>query len=136
MAPLGAPEPMTVVRGSDDWRPEIEDLVRFAYRRRPVKWPELYDELCLIAARGLFRGLGFAELAERGLTFSISDLPSLARLSMRIADEACGANGGVAPVPEREPVVMELRRGHMPPMASRPRPSLTPRLTVVRGAAG
>jgi hypothetical protein len=136
MGPVAEHVPLAAVRDIDGWRPEIEALVRFAYRRRPVGWPELYDELCLVAGRGVFRGLGYAELAELGLTFSICDMPRLARLAMRVADEACAANGGSAPPPERPPVVMEIRRRHMAPMASRPRPQLSPRLSIIRGATG
>jgi hypothetical protein len=135
MASVREPELVQVVRDVDGWRPEIEDLVRFAYRRRPVGWPELYDELCLVAARGTFRGLGYAELAELGLTFSLCELPGLARLAVHVAEEEREANGGVPPAPERPPVVMEIRRRHMVPMASRPRPQSSPRLTVVRGAS-
>ena len=35
-----------------------EEFVRFCYRRRRVGWPELYDEMCQVAHRGAFRGMG------------------------------------------------------------------------------
>ncbi|MER3417986.1 MAG: hypothetical protein C4343_02495, partial [Chloroflexota bacterium] len=28
---------------------EAAEFVRFCYRRRPVGWPELYDEMCAVA---------------------------------------------------------------------------------------
>ncbi|CAN5721612.1 hypothetical protein BH23CHL7_BH23CHL7_08810 [soil metagenome] len=63
---------------------ECLDFVRFCYRRRRVAWPELYDEMCLVAARGSYRGLGYAELAERGISFCLTDLARLAALTQRV----------------------------------------------------
>ncbi|HUG47966.1 MAG TPA: hypothetical protein VMP67_06090 [Candidatus Limnocylindria bacterium] len=63
---------------------ECLEFVRFCYRRRRVTWPSLYDEMAAVAARGTFRGLGFAELAERGICFSLPDLPRLAALTEQV----------------------------------------------------
>ena len=63
---------------------ECLEFVRFCYRRRSVSWPDLYDEMAAVAARGAFRGLGFAELAERGVCFSLNDLPRFAALTQRV----------------------------------------------------
>jgi hypothetical protein len=130
----GEPHAFGVVPESDHWRPEIVDFVRQAYRRRPVPWPALYDELCLLASRGLFRGLGFAELAELGLSFSLCELPKLARLAEWVASEE-PPPGADRPLRDPEPVVAEQRRPRTFPMV-RPRPVLDPRLTVVRSVAG
>ena len=35
---------------------EAMEFVRFCHRRKRVGWPELYDEMCAVASRGLFRG--------------------------------------------------------------------------------
>ncbi|HWH37550.1 MAG TPA: hypothetical protein VNT28_07220 [Candidatus Limnocylindrales bacterium] len=75
---------------------ECLDFVRFCYRRRHVAWPELYDEMCLVAARGAYRGLGYAELAERGISFCLTDLPRLAALTQRVLLEQ-----GTSPEPAR-----------------------------------
>jgi len=32
-----------------------------------VAWPELYDEMCAVAGRGLFRGFGSDDLAAHGI---------------------------------------------------------------------
>ena len=40
--------------------------------------------MAAVAARGAFRGLSFAELAERGVCFSLNDLPRLAALTERV----------------------------------------------------
>jgi hypothetical protein len=63
---------------------ESLDFVRFCYHRRRVAWPALYDEMAAVAARGAYRGLGFTELAERGVCFSLPDLPRLAALTEQV----------------------------------------------------
>ncbi len=67
--------------------PEATEFVRFCYGRRSVGWPELYDEMCLVASRGLFRGWGPVELAEHGIGFGLFELPALAALACRIVTE-------------------------------------------------
>jgi hypothetical protein len=67
--------------------PAVEDFVRFCYHRRRVGWPELYDEMCAVAARGVFRGWGFAELADQGICFTLSDLPALAAVAADVSRE-------------------------------------------------
>jgi hypothetical protein len=56
------------------------DFVRFCHRRRRVGWPELYDEMCHVARRGLYHGWGFGELAEHGIAFGLAEMPRLAKL--------------------------------------------------------
>ena len=78
---------------SDEHAPEGVDLalefVRYCYRRRRVAWPLIYDEMCAVAGHGLFRGLGYSELAERGISFCLGDMPRLYQLAQRvIAEEA------------------------------------------------
>lgn len=72
---------MSLQGGAPD---ECLEFVRFCYRRRRVSWPALYDEMAAVAARGVYRGLGFAELAEKGICFSLADLPRLAALAERV----------------------------------------------------
>jgi len=67
--------------------PAAEDFVRFCYRRRRVGWPDLYDEMCLVATRGAFRGMGHSELAEVGIGFSLFDTRQLAELVTRVVAE-------------------------------------------------
>jgi len=67
--------------------PEAEAFVKFCYQRRRVGWPELYDEMCAVATRGLFRGMGHEDLAEIGVGFSLFETPRLAQLVTRIASE-------------------------------------------------
>ena len=66
---------------------EAIDFVRFCYRRRRVGWPELYDEMCAVAGRGLYRGYGPDELAGIGIGLTLFEMPALAALVQRIASE-------------------------------------------------
>jgi hypothetical protein len=63
------------------------EFVRFCYRRRHAAWPELYDEMCAVAARGAFRGLGYAELADHGISFCLGELHNLLTLTERVLRE-------------------------------------------------
>lgn len=62
------------------------DFVRFCHRRRRVGWPELYDEMCHVAGRGLYHGWGFAELAEHGIAFGLAEMPRLAGLVTEVVN--------------------------------------------------
>ncbi|MEI8334520.1 MAG: hypothetical protein WCH74_11820, partial [Chloroflexota bacterium] len=53
------------------------EFVRFCHARRRLPCPELYDEMCAVARRRLFRGWGFGELAEHGVELGLSQLPRL-----------------------------------------------------------
>jgi len=66
---------------------EAVEFVRFCYSRRKVGWPELYDEMCAVAGRGLFRGWGPDELAEQGITFGLAEMSYLATSVCRIVAE-------------------------------------------------
>lgn len=102
-------DPRNAASGMSD--PEAGDFVRFCYHRRRVGWPELYDEMCAVASRGLFRGFDADDLAGLGIGFSLFDMPALAVLSARIVSEEQALRRPVAvmikpditPVPEPEP---------------------------------
>lgn len=63
---------------------EAVEFVRFCYRRRAVAWPELYDEMCAVAARGEYRGMDYEQLQRLGIGFALSALPRLADLAARV----------------------------------------------------
>src|SRR3954447_17106756 len=79
VSPVIAP----VATGDDD----ALEFVRFCYRRRRVGWPALYDEMSAVAARSAFRGMGYSELAERGISFCLGDLSKLVALTERVVNE-------------------------------------------------
>jgi hypothetical protein len=43
--------------------------------------------MCAVASRGAYHGLGFADLAERGITFCLSDMPRWTALLHRVMSE-------------------------------------------------
>ncbi|MFP5342970.1 MAG: hypothetical protein ACLGIJ_08615 [Candidatus Limnocylindria bacterium] len=61
--------------------PDAVEFVRFCHRRRRVGWPELYDEMCAVAARGLFRGYSADDLGAHGIGLGLFDMPALAALT-------------------------------------------------------
>ena len=63
------------------------EFIRFCYGRRRVGWPELYDEMCAVASRGLFRGWGPDELAAEGIGFGLFEMPRLAARVTEIVTE-------------------------------------------------
>jgi hypothetical protein len=67
--------------------PDAIEFVRFCYHRRRVGWPELYDEMCAVAGRGLFRGFSADDLGGIGVGFSLFDMPALASLACRVVAE-------------------------------------------------
>ncbi|HEX8940260.1 MAG TPA: hypothetical protein VF763_08850 [Candidatus Limnocylindrales bacterium] len=78
---------MDRLRPEDGSNQEALDFVRYCYRRRRTGWPELYDEMCHVASRALYRGWGFAELAERGIGFSLFETARLAGLVGQVCRE-------------------------------------------------
>ena len=89
-------DPRTATTRDPD--PEAVEFIRFCYRRRRVGWPELYDEMCAVAARGLYRGLVTDDLAAHGIGFSLFDTPALAALAATIVVEEQTARRPVAVV--------------------------------------
>jgi hypothetical protein len=66
---------------------EAIEFVRFCHRRRRVGWPELYDEMCAVAGRGLYRGYGAEELAAIGIGFGLFQMPGLASIVAQVVAE-------------------------------------------------
>lgn len=76
--------------------PDATEFIRFCYRRRRVGWPEIYDEMCAVAGRGLFRGYGPDDLADMGIRFGLFDLPALASLASQVVEQERARRGPVA----------------------------------------
>jgi hypothetical protein len=110
--------------------PDAVEFVRFCYRRRRVGWPELYDEMCAVAGRGLFRGWGADELNAEGIAFTLFEMSTLAALVQRIVAEDHERRGRATRIenvvtdqgedaahdpvgdPEQEPTPATLRLAH------------------------
>lgn len=97
-----------VMCARDDLSSEAAEFVRFCYRRRRAGWPEIYDEMCAVAGRGLFHGWTHDELAAQGITFSLAGMPALASFVRRVIVEEG------APQPPAPP---RRRRGFEPEAA-------------------
>src|SRR4029453_10771907 len=67
--------------------PDAVEFVRFCYHRRRVGWPELYDEMCAVAGRGLFRGFSADALGCMGGALRLFDIPGLPSLACRVVAE-------------------------------------------------
>jgi len=55
-------------------------FVQFCQSRSHQQWPALYDEMCRVAAKRLYKGMGYAELRKVGLSFSLGGLDNTAKL--------------------------------------------------------
>jgi hypothetical protein len=64
--------------------PDVIAFIRYCHRRRGATWQELYDEMCAVAARREFNGWDLAQLASRGLNFSLLEMPRLANWSRAV----------------------------------------------------
>ena len=73
------------------------EFIRFCYGRRRVGWPELYDEMCAVASRGLFRGWGPDDLEAHGIKFGLLEMTHLSTTVAGIVaeDRARAKVGGV-----------------------------------------
>lgn len=60
------------------------EFVLFCFQRRPVAWPSLYDEMCYVAGHRLFRGMGYDELRDAGLDFTLAGLSRMARFAQEV----------------------------------------------------
>jgi hypothetical protein len=83
---------------------EVVAFIRYCYQRRRIGWPELYDEMCGVAARAEFRGMDYERLETLGVRFSLQEMGRLATLAQQVvADErrrrvAETPRGGGAPL--------------------------------------
>ncbi len=62
-----------------------EEFVFFCLERRGCKWPELYDEMCRVASHRLFKGMGYTELKDHGVSLSLVNMGQLAALAEALA---------------------------------------------------
>jgi hypothetical protein len=91
--------------------PDVVAFIRFCHRRRRAGWPELYDEMCAVAARREFKGWDHDQLATRGLTFSLQEMPRLAAWVRTVVDVAepgdvAAHNGAGTARPQPQPTAV------------------------------
>ncbi|OLC52082.1 MAG: hypothetical protein AUH85_17810 [Chloroflexi bacterium 13_1_40CM_4_68_4] len=64
----------------------LRDFVVFCLDRRAVSWPSLYDEMCYVAGHRLFRDMGYEDLREAGLDFTLGGSQAMARLARDVIE--------------------------------------------------
>ena len=60
------------------------EFIAFCFKRRSVGWPQLYDEMAYVAGNRLYKGLGYDELKEAGLDFTLSGLARTSRVNAEV----------------------------------------------------
>jgi hypothetical protein len=112
------------------------EFIRFCYARRRVGWPELYDEMCAVAARGLFRGLEVEDLAAHGIGFGLSEMPALAAMASGIvAEELALRKPMTVVITPGEPGIEDVGTGNQEASASGRRGERPIRLAAVPAGA-
>ena len=64
----------------ETFNPVTRDFVLYCIQRHSQEWPTLYDEMCWVAGHRLFRGLGYSELKELGLSLGLNDIDKTFRI--------------------------------------------------------
>ncbi|MDQ3691085.1 MAG: hypothetical protein M3406_13835 [Chloroflexota bacterium] len=90
--------------------PDAVSFIRFCHHRKGVGWPELYDEMCGVAARREFRGWDHGELESRGLAFSLFEMPRLSRWVRTVLEDMVDER-------ESDPRHAPAKVGHQPQRA-------------------
>ena len=55
--------------------PQLRDFILFCVEQQGNDaWPALYDEMAIAAGQRSFRGLGYPELRQLGLSLALTDL--------------------------------------------------------------
>lgn len=74
-----------IVGGVETISPVARDFILFCIHRQGNQWPALYDEMCRVAGRRLFRGLGYDELREVGVYFGLGGIKDTIRIVNAVA---------------------------------------------------
>jgi len=64
----------------ETFNPVACDFILFCINRHNKEWPALYDEMCWVAGHRLFRGLGYTELRNVGLSLSLTNIEDTIRM--------------------------------------------------------
>ncbi|MBN2187261.1 MAG: hypothetical protein JW732_07430 [Dehalococcoidia bacterium] len=66
---------------------QLRDFVLFCAQRRSPEWPIIYDEMTRVAGQRLFQGLGYRELGQLGLSFSLSNIDKTIQLVKQVTSQ-------------------------------------------------
>lgn len=76
--------------------PVARDFILFCIHRCGGGWPALYDEMCWVAGRHLFRGLSYAELRGLGLSLSLTGIDDTIRMIDTVTAQKLQMDGSEA----------------------------------------
>jgi hypothetical protein len=60
------------------------EFITFCYQRDRREWPRLYDEMCYVASKRLYRGLGYDELKDAGVDLTFIGVTKLSRIAKEV----------------------------------------------------
>ncbi len=63
------------------------EFIAFCYERNRREWPRLYDEMCFVASKRLYRGLGYDELKDAGIDLTFTGMTKLSRIAKEVTRE-------------------------------------------------
>jgi hypothetical protein len=72
----------------DDISPKLRDFILFCADRRSAEWPAIYDEMARVAGGKLFQGLGYTDLRQMGLSFSLSGVDKTIQLVKQVTSQS------------------------------------------------
>ena len=67
------------------------EFIAFCYQRSQREWPRLYDEMCYVASKRLYRGLGYEELGDAGIDLTFTGMAKMSRIAREVTRQL--ANG-------------------------------------------
>lgn len=73
--------------------PLAAEFILFCHQRCQQAWPDLYDEMCWVAGHRLFRGMGYPELNEVGLSLGLANMDETIRMVEAATSESRGRGG-------------------------------------------
>ena len=71
------------------------EFIAYCYQRNRREWPRLYDEMCYVASKRLYRGLGYDELRDVGVDLTFTGMTKMSRIAREVTRE-------LAETPRRE----------------------------------
>jgi hypothetical protein len=60
------------------------EFIAFCYERNQREWPRLYDEMCYVASKRLYRGLGYDELKDAGVDLTFTGMTKMSRIAKEV----------------------------------------------------
>lgn len=60
------------------------EFIAFCFERSQREWPRLYDEMCYVASKRLYRGLGYDELKDAGVDLTFSGMAKMSRTAKEV----------------------------------------------------